>query len=470
MFIGRQYELSEISDSLNDKSKAQLIIIYGRRRVGKSTLIRKSLDSRKKILWFEGIEGASTAVQIDQFLNDLSKQSGKVKLGAKNWREVFQGLGELIEKGHWHIVFDEFPWLGVGRTKIVSDLKLYWDRWAATNPNLSLFICGSVASYMVKHVIHSKALHNRKTLEICLPSLSPQETALFIKHRSHREKAQLYMCLGGIPKYLEQIDPKKSLEQNLNRHCFKPNGFFILEYETLFKEQFRSIKVYEQIIQALAESPKNLNELQDYVGVTKGGGFADQLKNLIAAQFVKEYTPISLTKVSRTRTKQYKIIDPFLIFYFRYIRLNRKVINLNRSNENLFRAIVVPSFPQFQGFAFERFCEASIQKILKLLNLSLSDILDMGPYFQQKRKEFKGVQIDWLIQRRDDTWTIIECKFHSKPLGLDIVNEVKSKALRISIPDNVSIEYVLLTNLPPNKSVLESNTFNQIITLEELLT
>ncbi len=112
MFVGRKHELSVIRSHLRDRTKAQLIILYGRRRIGKSTLIAKAVEKEAKVLFFEGIEGARKQVQIEQFLTDLAVQTGHVRLGARNWREVFQGLGELIRQGRWVLIFDEFPWMG----------------------------------------------------------------------------------------------------------------------------------------------------------------------------------------------------------------------------------------------------------------------------------------------------------------------------------------------------------------------
>ena len=178
MFIGRQYEVEFIKRKINDKSKAQMIILYGRRRVGKSTLIRECVKHKKNVLFFEGIEGEHTHVQVNQFLKDLSRQTGRVKLSAEGWLDAFQGLGEVIKEGHWIIIFDEFPWMGAGRPTIVSELKLYWDRWSQ-NKNITLFLCGSIASFMVKHLIHSKAMHNRKTLELCLTPLSAQNRLIY---------------------------------------------------------------------------------------------------------------------------------------------------------------------------------------------------------------------------------------------------------------------------------------------------
>jgi AAA+ ATPase superfamily predicted ATPase len=468
MFVGRKHELSVIHSHLSDQTKAQLIILYGRRRIGKSTLIAKAVEREANVLFFEGIEGARKHVQIEQFLTDLATQTGHVRLGARNWREVFQGLGELIRQGRWVLIFDEFPWMGAGRSQIVSEIKLYWDRWSK-NPNICLFLCGSVASFMTRHLVHSKALHNRKTLELCLGPLTPKECGRFISRRSIREKAQLYMCLGGIPKYLEQIDPNTSLEKNLNRLCFSAGGFFIKEYETLFKEQFRSIRIYESIVKTLADSSASLSDLARRVGISKGGGFRGQVDNLIRAQFVREYTPVLLGGKRRSRTRSFKLIDPFLIFYFRYIHPNRDIIARNRRGENLLRAIAGPTIQQYYGFAFERLCEDSTEAIIDRLGLTLADIAAMGPFFQQQRGPQRGLQIDWLIVRRDSVWTLIELKYTAAPVGKQVIHDVQRKIERLDVPADVSIEPVLVSAKGATSSAADMRYFYHILTLDDLL-
>ncbi|MBW2702527.1 MAG: ATP-binding protein [Deltaproteobacteria bacterium] len=468
MFVGRKQELSLLRSYLIDRTKAQLIILYGRRRIGKSTLIAKAVKKETNVLFFEGIEGARKHIQIEQFLTDLAVQTGRVRLGARNWREVFQGLGELIRQGRWVLVFDEFPWMGGGRSQIVSELKLHWDRWSK-NPNICLFLCGSVASFMTRHLVHSKALHNRKTLEMCLGPLTPKESGRFIARRSIREKAQLYMSLGGVPKYLEQIDPNTSLEKNLNRLCFSAGGFFIEEYETLFKEQFRSIRTYESIVKSLADAPASLSDLARRVSVSKGGGFRGQVDNLILAQFVREYTPVMLEGKRRTRTRSFKLIDPFLIFYFRYVHPNRSIIVRNRRGENLLRAIAGPTLHQYYGFAFERLCEDSIEVIIDRLGLTLADIVAMGPFFRQQRGQKRGLQIDWLIVRRDSVWTLIEIKYSATPVGKKVIHDVQRKIERLNVPADISIEPVLISARGASRTVIAEDYFSHILTLDDLL-
>lgn len=467
MFIGRSHEELSIRNQLADKSKAKLIIVYGRRRVGKSRLIKESLRHEKQVLFFEGLEGKDQKEQIDQFLTDLARQTKRIKLDAKNWRQVFQGLGETISQGPWVVVFDELPWMACGRSHLISDLKLFWDRWA-DNKELSLILCGSVASFMTKHLVHSKALHNRKTLELCVQPLKPKEAGQFIKNRSLSEKAQAYMCLGGIPKYLEQLNPKISLEKNINLLCFTQGGFFVEEYETLFKEQFRSIKSYQKLVEALARGPKNISQLSQETKIAKGGGLKEQLDNLIQAQFIRAYSPYSDGQRKKTRTKIYRLTDPFLSFYLRYLHPNLPIIKQNK-RENLFRALTRDSIHQYYGLAFERLGEDAFEEIRHRLKIDLADIVNMGPYFQQSSVRGPGLQIDLLIRRRDRVWTVLEYKYSQKPIGSWVIKEMEEKIKRLRVPEFISVEKVLVSAYGVSSRVKKEGYFEAILTLADLL-
>ena len=476
MFIGRDYELQQLRKQLTDRSRAQLLVLYGRRRVGKSRLIQEAIRGERRVLLFEGIQGQTAPVQIARFLDDLAAQTGNVRLAAADWAQALRGLGEVIRRGRWVVVLDELPWLAAGRTRFIAELKRAWDSW--TNPELAMFLCGSVASFMSKHVVHSKALHNRKTLEICLNPLPPHEAARFIAKRGEREKAQLYMCLGGVPKYLEQIDPRRSLEKNLNRLCFMADGFFVNEFETLFKEQFKSLKVYTAIVAALAAAPANLTELAKKVGAAKGGGFGAQLQNLINAQVIRAYRPLLLPRGAaalanipcrrRTRTLQYKLVDPFLIFYFRYIHQNRHLIARNKK-ENLYRAIVGPTADQYFDYAFERLGEDGFARIRERLGIALADVVDMGPHFRRHSLRGGGLQIDWLILRRDHVWSLIEYKYSRHRIGKSVIDEVNKKVSRLAVPNRVTVEKVLVTAAGVTKDVARTGYFDEVVTLGDLV-
>ncbi len=277
------------------------------------------------------------------------------------------------------------------------------------------------------------------------------------------------MCLGGVPKYLEKLDPRQSLEKNLNRLCFSSGGFFVEEYETLFKEQFRSLKVYESIVESLSRASASLSELARRVRVTKGGGFHEQVMNLVRAQFVREYVPVKLGGRRRSRTRLYKLADPFLIFYFRYIHPNRAIINRNRRGENLFRAIAGSSIQQYYGHAFERLCEDGMDAILERLDIHLGDIVEMGPFFQQLRGQQGGLQIDWMILRRDSVWTVLEFKHSASPQGRQVIHDVERKLERLDVPNGVSIEPALVSASGVTSAVERESFFNRVIEIAELV-
>lgn len=467
MFVGRQSEFIQIKNAITDTSKSQMIILYGRRRIGKSRLIKEAIKNEENILFFEGIEGEPTSVQLDQFLNDLSRQTKKVKLAAKNWREAFQGLEEIILTGRWIIFIDELPWLAVEKTSLIAELKLFWDRWSFKNPQLVLFLCGSVANFMVKHVVHSKALHNRKTLEIGLPPLTPQESALFIPQKGLREKALLYMCFGGVPKYLEQIDPKQSIEKNINRLCFTRNGFFVEEFETIFKEQFRSTRHYEAIVKVLSQGSCSLSDLSKKTQLEKGGGLKLYLNNLEIASFIKEYQTFSFGRSTGSKTKTYKLIDPFLVFYFHFIKPNKKIIQ-NNTNLDFFKSISQAKWNAFLGLQFERFCEDSLIIILKQLDINLMDVKNFGPFFQQKTLSDNGVQLDLVIELNNGNIHLLEFKYYEKPAGLDIAKEMQSKIDRLNLSPNITIEKTLITMNGITKDLHKAKYFDHILTLENL--
>lgn len=191
------------------------------------------------------------------------------------------------------------------------------------------------------------------------------------------------------------------------------------------------------------------------------------MENLIRAQFVREYSPYTTTGSKKTKTKLYKLTDPFLIFYFRYIHKHKELIEKNK-NENLFYALAGASLPQYFGFAFERLCEDSFDKVRKKLDLELADILNAGPYFQQKTIVQRGIQIDNLIRRRDKVWMVVEYKFSEKPIGKEVISEVERKIEGLKAPPQISVEKVLVSAFGTTKPLKDSGFFDSVITLKDL--
>jgi hypothetical protein len=171
----------------------------------------------------------------------------------------------------------------------------------------------------------------------------------------------------------------------------------------------------------------------------------------------------------RSRTRSYKLADPFLIFFFRYIRPNRAVIERNRRGENLYRAIAGPTIQQYYGYAFERLCEEAMEAMLDRLGLRLADVVEMGPFFQQQRGQRGGVQVDWLIVRRDGVWTLLEFKYGKSPVGMQVVHDVEQKIQHLGVPPEISVEAVLVSAAGATRAVQRSGFFHPVIELRDLV-
>ena len=469
MFYGRDYELDIIRRAIASR-RPELGIVYGRRRVGKSTLLAQAGRGWKGDLCFEGLQQAPRKAQIDHFLSQLAEQTGTPRSAARNWREALEALSYHLSKGKHYVVFDEFPWMASGRSELVSLVKYYWDNVWRGNPGLTVVLCGSVASFMFRHVVHSQALHNRKTFEIKLDPLPAHEAKLFFQgYRSDFEVAKFLMTFGGVPKYLEQIDPTQSLSANLDRLCFQRNGFFVTEFETEIKEQFKVSRTYEQIVRALAERSCAREALAQRLKMKPGGGLSSYIDNLARADFVKVFVSQSVSGKAE-KTRRVVLWDEWLRFYFRYVEPHRDVIELN-TRPGLFDQLAGNSFDAYCGLAFERLCMRNLPAILNCLGVGLHQVLGYGPFFRQpprKGREDRGTQIDILVRRKGHVITVVECKFRAQPTGVSVIPETEEKIKLLRVPRHCSVEKVLITGGEITSELERSGYFHQILGLEAI--
>lgn len=475
---GRQHE-SKILQRAFATPRAQLGIVYGRRRIGKSTFLKSHLGP--KDLYFEGIKGLSKARQIRHFIQQLAEQTQTLPVVAHSWEEAFQALSAILKLGPRYVVFDEFPWMASEKSELVAILKYFWDRHWAENANLTLVLCGSIAQFMVKHVVHSEALHNRKTFEIKLEALEAWEAKEFFQgRRSSLEIAQFLMIFGGVPKYLEQIDPADSLSMNLDRLCFTKSGFFLSEFETLFKEQFKSPQIYSKLVSLLSAGALSRETLSQQLKLSTGGGLTSYLENLERADFIRKSASLDLVGTQfKSKTSKLVLWDEWLRFYFRFVAPQIKVIE-RQTRPGLFKKIVGPHLAHFFGLGFEQFCFKNVNKLLEGLQIDPSEVRQIGPYFRQAKRSLKkkeqngettsGTQIDLLLVRDLNVLTLIECKLTQDPVGLSVAREVQLKIDRLGIEAHGekrhSVEKVLIAPSGATKDLRDSHYFNQIIGLE----
>ena len=458
-FIGRNLELENL-DNLYQNPKANLVVVYGRRRVGKSTLIEK-YSKNKPHLIFEGLENASTKDQIKQFTNDLVKQINEPLLrNAKfeDWSGPFDYLTDYFKNHKKKIIFfmDEFQWLAVNQSKLVSLIKHYWDRhWS--KQNVMLILCGSLSSYMIKKVISSKALYGRINWELCLQPMDPKEIYQLLDVKRSQDEVLLYaMILGGIPKYLQEIDPNKSFDQNINRLFFTSNGLFVNEYNRIFYSQFKEHKTYEAIVNEIKNTPLSLDDIAKKIKSTSGGGLKSYLDNLQKAAFISSFVPYN--KNLNSKLIRYKLTDEYLRFYLKYVMPNIKLIQSNTSR-NLFSQLIKPVWQPWLGYAFENFCLKNAYYLSERMGFA-DQVLQWGPLFHQGDTKF---QVDLVFVRQDNVITVCELKYHAQPIGVEIVSEMERKCALLTLPRGFTLEKALISRFGADPSLKSLGYFHHLI-------
>lgn len=458
-FIGRDTEI-EYLNRLYKKKDGQLVVIYGRRRVGKSTLVEEFMKN-KKHLRFEGLENVRTIGQIEQFAIDMSNQmhipllkTVKVNL----WQPLFDYLTEFFsqQKERYILFLDEFQWLAANHSKLVSLIKKYWDvHWS--KQNVMLILCGSVSSFMVKNVIASKALYGRINWELCLQSFSPLETfQLLDSKRSADEALQYSLVLGGIPKYLKEIDTHRSFDQNINNLFFIQNGLLVNDYKRIFYSQFKEPKTYETIVKLLKDHPLSLEEIASGIKAQSGGSIKYYLDNLEKALFITSYVPYN--KKQNSKLKKYKLTDEYLQFYFKYVDPHLDLI-ISNHRRNLFNQLVKPIWNSWLGFAFENFCLKNAFYLAELMGFA-DHVVQWGPYFHRGDQQF---QIDLIYVRNDRVITLCEIKYSQYPITVSVIHDVEKKCKLIDVPKGYTLEKALISRFGPDESLRELNYFHHFL-------
>ncbi len=466
-FFGREEELKLLEEKYRSK-KGELIVIYGRRRVGKSALVEEFLKSKKLSYRFEGLENEIVSTQIEEFIKEMSIQLNDPFLKQtkfKSWSEVFDFLTQRVfsKPGRKILFLDEFQWIATGHSRIVSLLKSYWDRYWSKQ-DLMLILCGSVASFMINKVINSKALYGRINSQILLKQLDPTTAAKFFKGKRSKEEILLYlMILGGIPKYLEEIDLNKSFKQNINSLCFDPAGFLFNEADKIFYNQFKETKNYIRIVKLLKNQAYTFNEISQKLDIVSGGGLKLYLSNLEKAEIIKSYISYNMTASSKFR--KYKLADEYLIFYYKFIEPNLEHIRDNINSKNLFDSLVEKVWQPWLGFAFERFALKNAYYLANKMNFA-DEIIQVAPFYNKKDSKF---QIDLIYKRSDKVLGVCEVKYQDKKINSKIIPEFERKLALLEKPKGFTVDKILISLYGADKSLQDTEYFNQILSLEDIL-
>ncbi|MBU0766143.1 MAG: ATP-binding protein [Bacteroidetes bacterium] len=404
--IGRYREVSILTDAIDSK-RPELIVVYGRRRIGKTYLVR-NVCRENIVVEFTGMNRASMRSQMKNFHFTLSQNDVSLRMPS-DWIEAFRNLSLYLDKlttKRKKVVFiDEFPWFDTRKSNFLAAFDLFWNSYASKRSDLVVVICGSAASYIIKKIIRSKGgLHNRITTAVRLEPFSLHETEIFLKKNgvslTRYDIVNLYMALGGIPYYLEKIRPGESAAQAIERLCFKKNGFLRNEFGNIFAALFDQPDNHEAIIISLASARKGLtrNEIIKKTKLKTGGTVTKTLLELEESGFIERYLPYKGTKDTL-----FRLTDEYSLFYIRFIRKTRP------SNRSVWPVLSQQqSFKIWAGFTFETICMKHTEQImegLKIAGISFST----GAWLAKGTEN--GCQIDMLIDRADNVINICEMKF-----------------------------------------------------------
>ncbi len=473
-FIGRKREMESLNLLLKKKS-ASLAVIRGRRRVGKSRLIQEFVKDKKSWI-FAGlppIPGITKQRQIDAFSSQVSQNLKIPSMQAKDWNEYFAFLGNQAQGQKIVIIFDEISWMGSEDPDFLGHLKNAWDLHFSVNPDLILILCGSVSSWIEKNILRSTGFVGRISIDMLLEELSISESQEFWGPSKNTispyEKFKVLSVTGGIPKYLEEIIPDQTAEENIKRLCFQSNGLLFREYDQIFSDLFsKKSQTYSKIIKTLNEQPLTLDEICNSLNIKKSGAISEYLHNLTLAGFVAQDATWDLKNKNPSKLKKFRLRDNYIRFYLKYIEPNKEKIT-----KNLFApgsSFQLPGWESIMGLQFENLVINNIKELCKILKIETQEIVTAGPFFQRTTKRQKGCQIDLLIQTRHCNLYLCEIKFRTKEIDAAVIGEIEKKIKNISIPKSYSIRPVLIHVNGVSQSVLENETFSYIVDFSNFLT
>ena len=411
MLIGRDEEVRKLTEALASEV-SEFVAVYGRRRVGKTYLIREVFDNQFAF-YHTGIADIDRAEQIERFVRSLRRHDFPVKRRPSNWFAAFDLLEDGLARlpaGKKVVFIDELPWMETPKSNFVSALEAFWNGWASARRDIVLVVCGSATSWMTDKIINARGgLHNRITRRILLEPFTLAECERFAAAKgivaTRRQLLEYYMAMGGIPYYWNYVRKDRSPAQNLDAMFFAAKGDLRDEYEHLYASLFKKPRRHIAIIESLATRKAGMTreELIRSTGLADNGAFGKALSELAECGFVRRYR----VPGQKTHDAVYQLIDNFTLFYHRFLA------GLDAGESVSWTAMQnTPAANVWRGLSFERVCLQHAEQIKK--KLGISGILTRQYAWRSRTNAAgEGAQIDLLIERADNAANICEIKYSS---------------------------------------------------------
>ncbi len=417
--IGRKKEIRELENAYSGR-ESEFVAVYGRRRVGKTYLVRETFSGRL-VFQHTGLKNKPTVIQLDRFKQSL-EENGLPKCGVlKNWFKAFDALKSVIvaSKRPKKVIFlDELQWMDRPNANFVSALENFWNGWASARKDVLLIVCGSASSWILRKIVYNKeGLHNRVTYRIPLRPFSLAECEAYAKDHNleftRRQIAELYMIFGGVPYYWHFLERGKSVAQNIDEIFFSKSDKLEGEFDELYASLFQSPDPYIRLVTALATKKVGMTRdaLSAASGVAESGKMTQCLDDLDRCGFIRKYTPLGKSN----RGSVYQLMDNFTLFYFSFMASGR-----GGDRQYWSKLQSTRTHSTWIGLAFERLCLQHADQIKRALQIG-------GVITNEHAWYSPAAQIDLLIDRDDGIINLCEMKFAE---GAHAISKQESEVVR----------------------------------------
>ncbi len=476
--IGRNEEKHTL-ERLYKSKNAEFLAIYGRRRIGKTFLIRNYF--KRKGVYFEitGSFAASTKEQLEYFHSEYTAlfNHNHTKTSPKSWREAFQRLIKSVTQieGKQKVVifFDELPWLASSKSGFLEALEYAWNRHFSSMPNLFLIVSGSAASWMIHHVVNNTGgLYGRLSAHLRLLPFSLSETEAYLQSReislTRKQICEIYMVTGGVPKYLSYIERGLSANQNIHFLCFTPQSPLLTEFYKLYYSLFQNAETHFKIVRTLAKQRRGMSrlELLKTAKLNNSGRTSDVLRELEESGFIATLPEMG----KKSKGMHYYLNDEYTLFYLHWIEPEKGSLLKGVEKEYWIKRQATPSWKSWAGFAFESLCLKHVAEIKNALRIG--GVSTQASYWKTDLEGKKEVEIDLVIDRADQCINLCELKFCDKEFSLTkaYVTELnrKTSLFKDRTETNKALFLTLITPFGAKENAYFQNVVDQQLTLDAL--
>ncbi len=468
-----------------DSDHPEFLAIFGRRRVGKTFLIKRFFEKKNCIFFTAtGVQKGEMADQISRFVKEIARTfyQGTELKEPDNWFKTFDMLNEAIEKfvpKNKKIVlfFDEFPWMVTHRSKLLTVVEYFWNQHWSNNPKIKLIVCGSSASWIIRKIINNKGgLHNRITRKMQLSPFNLKESKAFLQAKgvklNNQQVLQLYMVTGGVPYYLSLAEKGFTATQIIEQIAFQRNSLLFQEFDNLFSSLFEDEEAYVELLRIIANHRYGI-EQEAIIKLSKhssrGGRASEKLKELEDTGFIASFVP----HFNKKRGIYYRVVDEYTLFYLKWIepvKNNLQKFSLEAGyweNEQ-----ATPAWASWAGYTFEAVCYKHLSQIRKKLKINPAAIASTWRYQPKPATKEDGAQIDLLFDRSDKAITLCEIKYTDTPFAIN-----KDYAKKLINKQDIFIKrtktqkqifFSLITSNGMRDNLYSDDIINGVVTLDDL--